>query len=74
MVPVARRPIGKGVDSEKCAMKKPEVRGPSPSEKARKSLGQKLNRPQKPPPLPNDLQWPRGPTRSSPNGDSEVLP
>ena len=36
-------------------MKKPEARGPTPSEKARKALGQKLNRPSKPPPSPNDL-------------------
>jgi hypothetical protein len=40
-------------------MKKPEARGPSSSEKARKSLGQKLNRPPKPPPTPNDLPPPR---------------
>lgn len=31
-------------------MQKPKARGPSPSEKAQKSLGKKLNRPAKPPP------------------------
>ena len=31
-------------------MKKPDVRGPTPGEKAQKSLGKKLNRPAKPPP------------------------
>ncbi|MEO7167607.1 MAG: hypothetical protein ABI787_04650 [Spartobacteria bacterium] len=33
-------------------MRKTNVRGPSPEEKAKKSLGQKLNRPSKPPPPP----------------------
>jgi len=36
-------------------MKKTEARGPTASEKAKKALGQKLNRPSKPPPSPNDL-------------------
>jgi hypothetical protein len=31
-------------------LEKPNVRGPSPSGKARKALGKKLNRPAKPPP------------------------
>ena len=31
-------------------MKKPAARGPTPGEKAQKSLGKKLNRPAKPPP------------------------
>lgn len=40
-------------------MKKPEARGPSPARKAKNVLRQKLNRPFKPPPLPNELQSPR---------------
>jgi hypothetical protein len=40
-------------------MKKSNVRGPSPADKAKKSLGQKLNRPPKPPPSPNDKLLPR---------------
>ncbi|HEY2802035.1 MAG TPA: hypothetical protein VGI85_15705 [Chthoniobacterales bacterium] len=39
-------------------MKKPQARGPTPSEKAKKSLDEKLNRPPKPPPAPNDLPPP----------------
>ena len=31
-------------------MEKPNARGPTPGEKARKALGNKLNRPAKPPP------------------------
>ena len=31
-------------------MEKPNARGPSPGEKAKKALGKKLNRPAKPPP------------------------
>ena len=31
-------------------MEKPEASGPTPGEKARKALGNKLNRPAKPPP------------------------
>lgn len=31
-------------------IRKPNVRGPAPSEKAQKALGEKLNRPAKPPP------------------------
>lgn len=31
-------------------MEKPTARGPSPSSKAHKALGEKLNRPAKPPP------------------------
>lgn len=46
------------------AMKKPEVRGPSPSEKAKQSLGAKLNRPSKSPPSPNDLPLERKPSLS----------
>ncbi len=41
------------------AMKKPKVRGPSPSAKAKQSLGQKLNRPPKPPPSPHNEPLPR---------------
>ncbi|HEY5035951.1 MAG TPA: hypothetical protein VII74_02325 [Chthoniobacterales bacterium] len=40
-------------------MKKPNARGPTPSAKAKQSLGEKLNRPPKPPPTPNDLPPPR---------------
>ena len=36
-------------------MKKPAARGPTASEKARKALGNKLNRPTKLPPLLNDV-------------------
>ena len=32
-------------------MEKPNVRGPSPSRKAHVALGEKLNRPDKPPPV-----------------------
>ena len=31
-------------------MEKPNARGPTPGEKAQKALGEKLNRPAKPPP------------------------
>jgi hypothetical protein len=47
-------------------MKKPEARGPSPSEKAHKALGQKLNRPPKPPPTPDNLPPPRRSPASRP--------
>jgi hypothetical protein len=47
-------------------MKKPNVRGPSPSAKAKQSLGQKLNRPPKLPPSPNDLPVPRRKPASRP--------
>jgi hypothetical protein len=51
-------------------MKKPDARGPSPSEKARKALGEKLNRPSKPPPAPDDLPPPsRPPPRRPIKGD-----
>ncbi len=40
-------------------MREPKARGPSPSEKAKKSLGEKLNRPPKPPPTPDSLPPPR---------------
>jgi hypothetical protein len=46
------------------SMKKPDVRGPSPAEKARKALGEKLNRPPKPPPTPSDNSLPRRPPPS----------
>lgn len=48
------------------AMKKPEVHGPSPSEKAKRSLGAKLNRPSKPPPSPNELSLERKPLPARP--------
>ncbi len=48
------------------AMKKPEVPGPSPSEKAKRSLGAKLNRPPKPPPSPNELPLERKPPADRP--------
>ncbi|HEY1583149.1 MAG TPA: hypothetical protein VGF73_08625 [Chthoniobacterales bacterium] len=47
-------------------MKKPQARGPTPAEKAKKSLGQKLNRPPKPPPTPDDLPPGRRPPPSRP--------
>jgi hypothetical protein len=47
-------------------MKKPNVRGPSPAEKAKKSLGQKLNRPPKPPPSLDDQPLPRRAPPSQP--------
>jgi hypothetical protein len=54
---------GRGVrerrDGSEGAMKKPDARGPSPGQKAKKALGQKLNRPSKPPPSPNELRSPR---------------
>ncbi|MEO6871029.1 MAG: hypothetical protein ABI233_02280 [Chthoniobacterales bacterium] len=40
-------------------MKKPETSGPTPTEKSKKALGQKLNRPSKLPPSPNELPVPR---------------
>ncbi len=40
-------------------MKKPQARGPSPAAKAKKALGEKLNRPAKPPPTPDQLPPPR---------------
>jgi hypothetical protein len=47
-------------------MKKPEARGPKPSEKAKKALGEKLNRPPKPPPTPDELPPLRHAPRSRP--------
>ncbi|HEY2713140.1 MAG TPA: hypothetical protein VGI60_11550 [Chthoniobacterales bacterium] len=46
-------------------MKKSNVRGPAPAEKARKALGEKLNLPSKPPPSPN-LALRRRPPASKP--------
>ncbi|MBA3962385.1 MAG: hypothetical protein H0X40_10850 [Chthoniobacterales bacterium] len=46
-------------------MKKPEAHG-TPSQKAKKALGDKLNRPSKPPPSPNELPLKRNPPPSRP--------